>query len=63
VRNLLCVARAIVATASAREESRGAHTRTDIPYTDDRWLGRLVIHGETPPRFVPLASLAVRGEA
>ena len=58
--NLLRVASAIVAAASAREESRGAHTRTDVPYTDDRWLGRLVIHGDTPPRFVALASLAVR---
>jgi len=63
VRNLLCVARAIVAAASAREESRGAHTRTDIPYTDDRWLGRLVVHGAARPRFVPLASLAVPEQA
>ncbi len=29
--NLLRVARAIVAAATAREESRGAHTRTDVP--------------------------------
>jgi L-aspartate oxidase len=61
--NLLLVSRAIVAAASAREESRGAHTRIDIPYSDDRWLGRLVIHGDTPPRFVPLASLAVPEQA
>jgi len=63
VLNLLRVSRAIVAAASAREESRGAHTRVDIPYSDDRWLGRLVIRGETPPHFVPLASLAVPEQA
>jgi L-aspartate oxidase len=63
VLNLLRVSHAIVAAASAREESRGAHTRIDVPYSDDRWLGRLVIHGDTPPRFVPLASLAVPEQA
>jgi L-aspartate oxidase len=61
--NLLRVSRAIVAAAWAREESRGAHTRTDIPHPDDRWLGRLVIDGDAPPRFVPIASLAVREQA
>jgi L-aspartate oxidase len=61
--NLLRVSRVIVAAATAREESRGAHTRTDIPFTDDRWLGRLVIHGDAPPRFVALAALAVREQA
>jgi L-aspartate oxidase len=60
VRNLLRVARAIVAAAAAREESRGAHTRTDVPHTDDRWLGRLVLHGDASPRFVALATLAAR---
>ena len=56
--NLLRVSRAIVAAATAREESRGAHTRTDVPFTDDRWLGRLVVHGDGPPRFVALGALA-----
>jgi L-aspartate oxidase len=60
VLNLLQVARRIVAAATAREESRGAHFRTDVPFTDDRWLGRLVVQGEQPPRFVALAALAVR---
>ncbi|NRQ50143.1 L-aspartate oxidase [Aeromicrobium stalagmiti] len=32
--NLLVVARAVVATALAREESRGGHYRTDYPQTD-----------------------------
>jgi len=57
--NLLHVSRAIVAAATAREESRGAHTRTDVPFSDDRWLGRLVVHGDRPPRFVALGALAV----
>jgi L-aspartate oxidase len=61
--NLLRVARAIVAAATAREESRGAHTRIDVPFTDDRWLGRLVVQGEEPPRFVALAALAVGEQA
>ena len=32
--NLLTVARALVAAAQARRESRGAHSRTDHPQTD-----------------------------
>ncbi|MRK01145.1 L-aspartate oxidase [Aeromicrobium sp. S22] len=32
--NLLVVARAVVASALAREESRGGHYRTDFPHTD-----------------------------
>jgi L-aspartate oxidase len=32
--NLLTVARALVAAALARHESRGAHSRTDYPHTD-----------------------------
>ena len=56
--NLLRVSRAIVAGALAREESRGAHTRGDAPYTSDDWLGRLVIEGDGLPRFVGLPALA-----
>ncbi len=42
--NLVTVAAAMVASAAAREESRGAHTRTDFPERDDeRWLCRLVL--------------------
>jgi L-aspartate oxidase len=59
VRNLLRVAGAIVASAAAREESRGAHTRTDVPFTDDRWRGRLVVDGDGPPRFVALSPVSV----
>jgi L-aspartate oxidase len=43
VRNLATVANAIVATALAREESRGAHARTDFPDTSDAFRVRLVV--------------------
>ena len=44
VRNLLAVGRAVVVAALAREESRGAHNRTDFPAMDDeRFCRRLVI--------------------
>ena len=56
--NLLRVSRAIVAAAIAREESRGAHTRSDAPGADDAWLGRLVVQGGGVPRFVDLPALA-----
>jgi L-aspartate oxidase len=56
--NLVRVSRAIVAAALAREESRGSHTRSDAPGSDDRWLGRLVIQGDGAPRFVELPALA-----
>ena len=42
LRNLATVARALIAAASAREESRGAHTRTDFPDTDDAFRLRFV---------------------
>jgi L-aspartate oxidase len=43
-RNLATVATALVGAARAREESRGAHARTDFPDRDDaRWLARAVI--------------------
>ncbi len=45
LRNLLTVAAALIASAAQREESRGAHTRSDFPATDPRWRCRL-IHGD-----------------
>ena len=60
--NLLRVSRAIVAAATARAESRGAHTRSDRPRVDDAWLGRLVMVGERAPMFVGLPAMA-RGKA
>jgi L-aspartate oxidase len=46
VRNLATVGGALVAAATAREESRGAHTRSDFAATDDAFRCRLVLtHG------------------
>ncbi len=41
--NLLCSARALLAAAGAREESRGAHGRTDFPATSDAFSHRFVL--------------------
>ena len=43
LRNLLGVGAALLAAARARQESRGAHNRTDFPETADEFLCRLVI--------------------
>ena len=50
VRNLSMVARALVVAATAREESRGAHTRTDFPVTDPAQRYRLVLLGAERPQ-------------
>jgi succinate dehydrogenase/fumarate reductase flavoprotein subunit len=64
VRNQLTVARAIVAAALVREESRGAHYRADFPEQDDeRWLRSIVVRQgadgqpELEPRPVALSRL------
>jgi L-aspartate oxidase len=59
VRNLLVVADGIVAAASAREESRGAHSRADFPVTSEAMHGRFVLQGKGPPVFVPVAAYAL----
>jgi L-aspartate oxidase len=41
--NLRSVALALIAAATEREESRGAHTRTDHPHTRDELRVRLVV--------------------
>jgi len=46
VRNLATVAGAVLAAATAREESRGAHTRIDFPDRDDALCCRLVVRME-----------------
>jgi L-aspartate oxidase len=43
LRNLVDVGAALVASARAREESRGAHTRSDFPDTDPAFRCRLVV--------------------
>ncbi len=45
--NLLRVADALLASALARTESRGAHARREYPDTDPSWRRRLV-HGRAP---------------
>jgi L-aspartate oxidase len=45
VRNLLEIARTLVAAATARTESRGTHARVDHPATDPDQCHRLVIGG------------------
>ena len=56
--DVLSVARAITASALARMESRGAHTRVDHPATDDHLVGRFVVVGAGAPQFVELGSTA-----
>ena len=41
--NLLTAAGALLAAAEARQESRGAHSRTDFPETSPAWRCRLVL--------------------
>jgi L-aspartate oxidase len=53
-RNLARVSGAIVDVATVREESRGAHTRSDFPDTVDAFRGRIVVSGAASSRFVPL---------
>lgn len=53
LQNMLTVARLMIAAASAREESRGVHTRTDFPATDPAWAHHLALvrpplEGELP---------------
>jgi fumarate reductase (CoM/CoB) subunit A len=43
LRAALVCARAIVAAAIFREESRGAHWRADFPETSDAWLGSTLV--------------------
>jgi L-aspartate oxidase len=43
--NLVTVAGALLGSARAREESRGAHTRVEFPASDPAWRCRLV-HGQ-----------------
>jgi L-aspartate oxidase len=43
VRNLATVGSALVAAATARQESRGCHTRTDFPETSPALARRFVL--------------------
>jgi L-aspartate oxidase len=59
--DLLRVARAIVASATARTESRGAHTRREYPDRSDSLLGRFISRGDDVPIFVALPGVVARG--
>jgi succinate dehydrogenase / fumarate reductase flavoprotein subunit/fumarate reductase flavoprotein subunit len=66
--NQLTVARTIVASALAREESRGAHFRSDFPDSDDeRWLRHTVVRrratGEPEVHFRPVERTRERAAA
>ena len=43
LRNLVHVGAALLEAAAAREESRGAHTRTDFPGAVEQFRHRLVV--------------------
>jgi len=60
--NLLLVARLVVAAALAREESRGAHYRTDFPEASERWRRHLVLR-RGPAGELLLESTPVLSEA
>lgn len=60
--NVLDVARAIVAAAIVRQESRGAHTRSDHPESSDAELGRhVIVPGDVVFVPLPTAAAATRG--
>jgi L-aspartate oxidase len=59
--DMLRVARAIVAAATRRTESRGAHTRRDHPESSDAMLGRFVTRGGADPVFVSLPGVVAGG--
>jgi succinate dehydrogenase/fumarate reductase flavoprotein subunit len=66
--NQLTVARTIVASALAREESRGAHFRADFPDSDDdNWLRNTIVrrgpNGEPDVGFRPVERTRERASA
>jgi succinate dehydrogenase/fumarate reductase flavoprotein subunit len=42
VSNMATIARLVIESALEREESRGAHYRTDFPETRDEWVRHIV---------------------
>jgi succinate dehydrogenase / fumarate reductase flavoprotein subunit/fumarate reductase flavoprotein subunit len=54
VENLLVASRLIVASAIAREDSRGSHFRTDFPSPDVRFLKNVYIDRDLKPELRPV---------
>ena len=52
LRNMLCISQLIIKSALKREESRGAHYRTDFPQLKEEGIHNCVIKGEGEPSFV-----------
>lgn len=60
LRNMLCVAKAIVQSALARKESRGAHFRSDYPQIDTAFVGNFHCwceQDELLVKFVPINTI------
>jgi len=65
---MLLVAEAVVRSALLREESRGAHFRTDhLHHDDEKWLANIVIckgsDGQMTLRAAPVQPLSSKREA
>jgi L-aspartate oxidase len=59
LQNMLQVARLMIASALAREETRGVHFRADYPVPSDAWLAHVAWRrGEPGPRVEPLPASA-----
>src|SRR5262249_9171988 len=50
--NAALVARLVVTSALLRQESRGAHFRSDLPGADDDWRVHIVLANSASPRAV-----------
>jgi L-aspartate oxidase len=56
--NMLTVARALVAAAATRTESRGCHRRADHPHPDPAWLVHLLVGLAETPDLGPVRVLS-----